>query len=68
MAKVIRKKQIDKFLKILNEYFVEMNKGNFINIKNKFKEFKFLEEPNLNSLNLDDFEDDIDDVVVLFSI
>ena len=41
MAKVIRKKQIDKFLKILNEYFVEMNKGNFINIKNKFKEFKF---------------------------
>ena len=62
MAKVIRKEQIDKFLKNLNEYFVEMNKGNFINIKNKFKEFKFLEEPNLNSLNLDDFEDDIDDV------
>ena len=59
MAKVIRKEQIDKFLKNLNEYFVEMNKGNFINIKNKFKELKFLEQPNLN---LDDFEDDIDDV------
>ena len=64
MAKVIRKKQIDKFLKILNEYFVEMNKGNFINIKNKFKELKFLEEPNLNlddDLLADDFEDDIDE-------
>ena len=65
MAKVIRKKQIDKFLKILNEYFVEMNKGNFINIKNKFKELKFLEEPNLNlddDLLADDFEDDIDEI------
>ena len=73
MAKVIRKKQIDKFLKILNEYFVEMNKGNFINIKNKFKELKFLEEPNLNLDEYeyeweclyyfgDDFEDDIDEI------
>ena len=73
MAKVIRKEQIDKFLKNLNEYFVEMNKGNFINIKNKFKELKFLEEPNLNLDEYeyeweclycfgDDFEDDIDEI------